>query len=77
MSQITMCNYCALKHLRAKAEREGSVVTLKRSTELPMGGTDVYLHPKDVSVEDLIRSSELHDKYFCAWLMEIPDHCVC
>jgi hypothetical protein len=67
MSDLTSCNYCTLKRIRKDAKENGKIVVLKASGF--MGGIDVFV---------LKRGEKLDRKeHFCAWLMEIPDRCVC
>jgi hypothetical protein len=46
-----------------------------------MGGTDVFVHPKDVDITKLpglkVPDHPTRNIYFAAWLMEIPKKCEC
>jgi len=84
MSELTQCNYCSLQRIRARAKREGKVVTL-----IPGGiGVDVFVHPEYVGLTGKVRIPANHrdsggdlysryEKYFVASMMEIPDRCCC
>jgi len=66
MSELTICNYCTLRGIRAEAERRGKVVTLRRGWR---GGTDVLVHDKNAKPD--------RERDFQAWLMEVSDRCCC
>ena len=61
---MTMCNYCTLKGLRKKGFR-----IIKRHATWGMGGHEIYRVPIGEKLDK--------EKHHVAWLMEIPDHCVC
>jgi hypothetical protein len=65
MSELTPCNYCSLKKIKIRAEKEGKIVTAV--------GQDIYIHPPEVERKDLHEDGP----YWAAWMMEITDHCVC
>ncbi len=66
MSELTSCNYCNLKRIKARARKEHKKVEIKFASYegieeyKAMGGVDVFLDGKEV-----------------AWFMELPDHCCC
>jgi len=67
MSELTSCNYCNLKRIKARAKNEHKKVKVvpvsyggKLKTFSYMGGVDVLIDNKKV-----------------AWFMELPDHCCC
>ena len=67
MSELTRCNYCTLKIIKARAKKERKpvkVVSAKYEGELEqfssMGGLDVLVDGEKV-----------------AWFMAVSDHCVC
>jgi hypothetical protein len=71
MSELTQCNYCDLKSIKARAERDNLKVT-KIKVDWGLGGYDILVHPKEVEKPELDR-----DKYFVAWMMEIGKFCEC
>lgn len=62
MSELTRCNWCSLREMRAKAKRRGARVIVEN-------GTGDFTDWKVVSYSD----RELPSAYF----MELSDHCVC
>ncbi len=67
MSDLTSCNYCTLRRIRAEAKREKKkvkIVTTKYVGEMrefkSQGGVDILVDGERV-----------------AWLMELTNHCVC
>jgi hypothetical protein len=61
MSELTSCNYCTLKRIKARAEKDGNQVIVK--------GQNVYVIPKG-------RKLTPEDK-FTIWFMSLTNHCVC
>jgi hypothetical protein len=72
MSELTQCNYCSLHAIRQRAQREKKKVTINPDVDYSLGGTNVYVHPKDVKI-----TKDNHEKYFVSWMMEVGDHCGC
>ena len=73
---MTICNYCTLKEIKANAKKMNNKVTVLQSNFFEMGGGfDVYSHPKNIKIKEITGGER--EKYFKAWLMEIPDHCCC
>lgn len=68
-----MCNYCHLKSIRERAKKQGSRVYLRAG----MGGIDVFVVPKGEKLDTSVNEKGEHGKQWVAWMMEIPDHCVC
>lgn len=66
MSELTKCNYCTLQYLKKN---------LKPGYKLSQIGNDIYIHPESIEYYDM--TFDEREKYWRAWLMEIPDHCVC
>ena len=61
MSELTACNCCTLKRIRAEAKRAGKKVQLKADPFHTWGGgTAVYVDGERV-----------------AWLAEVPKKCEC
>ena len=61
MSELTRCNYCSLKDIRARAEKSSRTVTVLLGSR---GGTDVFVHPSNVvidGVDEDKRSEKLHE----------------
>lgn len=85
MSDLTPCNYCNLRRIRARAKKEGKRVYTRLSGF--MGGTDVFvvprgekLPPKEEMVEpcdEYPNGNEAYSKYHVAWMMEIGKRCEC
>jgi hypothetical protein len=73
MSELTQCNYCGLQQTKRHAKEKGMKVTLFPSRF--MGGTDVFVHPKDVKIKD--QQGEDREKYLSSWMMKIGDRCEC
>jgi hypothetical protein len=70
MSELTPCNYCSLQTLRDRAKAEGKILARRPDAFGPWGG-GLRFHMIDTKDEPL------DDDNFCAWLAEVPDHCVC
>jgi hypothetical protein len=82
MSELTQCNYCSLRHIKAEAKREKKTVTLLPGRPLEakyrphgMRGIDVYIHPRKVNIRAL--RPDQREKYWASWFWELSDHCVC
>ena len=75
MSELTLCNYCSLQRIRAKAKQEGKRVVIKSSPWAEaigigsIGGYEIYCVPKDQQLD--------RKKHHVGWMMEIPDKCCC
>jgi len=75
MSELTQCNYCSLREIRARAKKEGNRVTLLTGWS---GGTDVFVHPPSVTRKELLADQKKDIRKYCvAWFMAIGDHCEC
>lgn len=68
MSELTPCNYCTLKRIRARAKKEGKVITLvkEKDTKTFPGWIKVHVHLKGKGIGKS-----------CASFAAISDHCVC
>lgn len=79
MSESTPCNYCSLRSIRANANEHELRVTLLpsgfRESGVSTEGTDIYAHPKDVTISLL--ATKKREQYFSAWMWTIPDKCCC
>ena len=69
-----LCNYCSYKRMKKKGYR-----LYRKRGKWGMGGYEVYRLPHGVKFTDemLDEESELHKKYWIAWMMEIPEYCMC
>jgi hypothetical protein len=82
MSNLTSCNYCKLKRIKAKAKKENKSI-IKRPSNF-MRGTEVFLVPEGFVLppykepnSKLPNGCEVYQKYCVAWMMKIPDQCCC
>ena len=73
MSELTQCNYCRLQRTKRDAKEKGMKITLLASNF--MGGTDVFVHPKNVKIKDA--QGKDREKYLSSWMMAIGDRCEC
>lgn len=83
MSWLTICNYCSMRSLQARATKEKMVITKFHHED---GSVDVFVHPPDIKIETDRRPdghpaarSDDHpqQKYWRRWFMHLPDHCCC
>lgn len=70
MGEGTICNFCSLQRIRARAKKDNFKVTLEHGS-IGMGGIDVYVHPKNVEINP--KNKLQRDKYFASWFMELPE----
>lgn len=78
MSELTQCNYCNLEAIKANARKKKQWVTLLGLPHSKLGGIEVYVHPKDVTITALEKQDKKEiKKYWVAWMWVITDHCVC
>jgi hypothetical protein len=83
MSELTTCNYCSLREVKARARKEKKKVTMlpgrtfgvKHSETGGMRGIDVYVHPAKINVSKL--RPDQREKYWDRWFWELSDRCVC
>ena len=75
MEVILRCNFCTLKKIKSNAEEIGLSATLIKSTSSGLGGIDVFIHPKNVTIESL--EPEKRKEFFAVWAWEIGDKCHC
>jgi hypothetical protein len=72
MSDLTATNKETLDIIRYRAEEKGMKVTLLRDAKWGMGGFNVYVHPKEVSIADLPGGEDgEREQYREAWLMSL------
>ncbi len=78
MSELTPCNYCTLKGIRARAIENDNHVYLHRKT-WELGGIDIYVAPEGVALPQsgVGEGSEFHKQYWVCWFMKIPESCCC
>jgi hypothetical protein len=72
MSELTPCNFCNLRRLRAYAAKNGKVVTLQYGRVTAggfEGGVDALVHAPDETPDV--------EKHFLEWYMELTDYCCC
>ena len=78
MSELTSCNFCNLNRIRRDAKVKGMKVTVLNAVMGGLGGSTVYVHPKEVKIAKLPGWEDgPREKYFVSWMMEIPDRCCC
>lgn len=77
------CNYCLLNRYKHEARLEGAKIIKRRST-YSLGGYVIFKVPKGTKLppykepsDALPNGCEIYQKYFVAWMQEIPDHCTC
>jgi len=86
MSELTKCNFCSLREIRAQAKHDKKQVSIMRGRRFAMGGRlmparmrgyDVYVHPLwlDLRTEEWTYSKR--QRYWVCWFWELSDHCVC
>ena len=69
MSDLTPTNKETLQWIRNDAKKDGMKVTTLPEENFGLGcGVDVFVHPSDVSKNELKLN---RDKYFKAWFMEL------
>lgn len=74
MSEITMCNHCALRAIREQAKQDGLKVSIRLDPRGREAGfwdraVNCYVHPPEVEPD--------HDEHFVAKFAILTDHCVC
>jgi len=75
MSDMTSCNYCTLLRIKARAKKEGKIVTILPDTSSLLGGLNVYVHPKEVKIKDLAEIAR--ETYGGVWFWALGDRCGC
>jgi len=74
MSELTRCNYCDMKMIKAKAKKDGARV-YTRPSDFCLGGFNVYVVPKGETLDTT--DPDDGGKHWVAWMMSIPDTCCC
>lgn len=78
MSELTRCNFCGLRDIKARAKKAGKKVTVLCDAFWGLGGYNVYVHPKDVDVAKMSGGEDGDRKgYRAAWMQEIGKRCSC
>lgn len=78
MSELTTCNYCNLKAIKADARKRKQYVTLLGLPHAKLGGIEIYVHPREVTISVVAGKDQRKiKKYWVAWMWVITDHCVC
>jgi hypothetical protein len=72
MSELKICNFCNLQSYRRRAVKEGKKIILLPAKGDSLGGTDVFMVPKDLKIVEKIPV-----EYKISWMWEITDHCIC
>jgi hypothetical protein len=68
MSELTECNYCTLRRIKANAKKNGDVVTVRPGKFMSgFRGVDIFVHKPDIK----------NPQQPAAWFVELPDHCRC
>ena len=73
MSELTQCNYCSLQDIRARAKKEGKVVTVQAGGI----GFKVFTHRRDELRVPWPPSGEDSSTNQVSEMMEIPNECEC
>ena len=78
MSELTSCNFCNLGRIRRDAKVKGMKVTILNDASWGMGGSNVYVHPKEIKIEKLDGGENgCRLEFRVSWMMEIPNRCQC
>lgn len=82
MSDMTLCNYCNLKAIRARNKGKGMVVRV--TGEGPdfkeLGGINVIVYPKNLRIpsrKQIEERAKFFEDHFVAWFMELTGYCCC
>lgn len=72
MSELTPCNFCSLRAIRAKYKGNGTRVHVRRSptAQFP-NGKNIYAVPQGGAIDTET------DVHFVAWFAEIGERCEC
>ena len=76
MSELTTCNHCNLKRIKAEAKKSGAKVFKRSNAEY--GGVDIYVVPKGDTLDTTRHPKTKNPSdQWKAWMMEITDRCEC
>lgn len=73
MSELTPCNFCTLRRIKARAKKKDQRV-IATPAKNSLGGTDVLVYPKHLGAKDARADRK---QYKVARLMKITDKCCC
>lgn len=73
MSELTPCNYCTLRRIKARAKKKDQRVTTTPAKN-SRGGIDILMYPRHLGAKDARADRK---KYKVAWLMKITNKCCC
>ena len=80
------CNYCTFTKMKHDAKRKGTRLVIRKSSFAPFDvkGIDVFEVPKGMKLppykqpsSKLPNGCKVRQKYWRAFFMTLPDHCVC
>lgn len=75
---MSCCNHCHYQNIKDKARVEKNKVSVLHDAKWGMGGVNVYVHPKNININELPGGEDDKRKqYRVAWFMELPDGCCC
>lgn len=77
VSEMTSCNYCALKSVRVRARKEKKKVTVLTNSSRSEDGVNVYVHPKSVNMKDVAEGTKKHERYLRVWMRGLLKYCTC
>ena len=64
------CNFCMLCDIKLTAAKADGVVEIRpKPTSFAADGVDIFVHYPSMQ--------GIHTPTWAAWLMALPDHCVC
>lgn len=66
-----ICNYCSLREIKSRAEKENKAVTVRKDT-LSVGGFigfRVFVHPRATDPDQ--------EAHFVVWFAALPKMCLC
>jgi hypothetical protein len=76
MSELTLCNYCAYRHLKQTLRPDWKLVEFRAKKKFAgFFWTTIYRVPEDREFDRL--SEAQRERYFVASFAELTDHCVC
>ena len=79
MSELTSCNYCNLKRIRADHRGTGARIYVRYNAKWGLGGCNVYVIPKGIKAPKggIKDDTPFHNEYSVSWFMELTNRCVC
>ena len=79
MSELTECNFCRLKRLKAQAKTRHHIIKMIPAT-WGLGGVEIFIVPRGTTTKQIRswdRHSSFYDKYHSGWFMDITERCIC